>query len=53
MKNEDGRMDQIMAKRVEDFEEDVINQEAKTAKRQTKNGKAEAETQELTEAAKA
>ena len=53
MKNEDGRMDQIMAKRVEDFEEDVINQEAKTAKRQTKKGKAEAETQELTEEAKA
>ena len=53
MKNEDGRMDQIMAKRVEDFEEDVINQEAKTAKRQTKKCKAEAETQELTEEAKA
>ena len=53
MKNEDGRMDQIMAKRVEDFEEDVINQEAKTAKSQTKKGKAEAETQELTEEAKA
>jgi len=43
----------IMAKRVEDFEEDVINQEARVSKKPIKKSKAEAESQELTEEAKA
>lgn len=42
-----------MAKRVEDFEEDVINQEARVSKKPIKKSKAEAESQELTEEAKA
>ena len=42
-----------MAKRVEDFEEDVINQEARVSKKLIKKSKAEAESQELTEEAKA
>ncbi len=42
-----------MAKKVEDFEEDVINQGAKVAKKPAKKVKTEVEPQELTEEAKA